>query len=90
MSDNKNDEVLDDLLNEIGEDESHQPLEEAAALLEEAANSKYHSDIDDDPDPDAPQEFDLDASEDEDYDDHPVRRSDPRRRKRKRSVWKKV
>ena len=88
MSDNKNDEVLDDLLNEIGEDESHQPLEEAAALLEEAANSKYHSDIDDDPDPDAPQEFDLDASEDEDYDDHPVRRSDPRRRKRKRKKKK--
>ena len=86
MSDNKNDEVLDDLLNEIGEASSPEPLEEAAALLEEAAASREEEEeAAEDYDPDAPKEFDLAASEEEDYYDRPVRRSaPPRRRKRKR------
>ncbi|MBR1823403.1 MAG: endolytic transglycosylase MltG [Ruminococcus sp.] len=86
MSDNKNDEVLDGLLNEIGEDSSPEPLEEAAALLEDAAASREEEEeAAEDYDPDSPKEFDLAASEEEDYYDRPVRRSaPPRRRKRKR------
>ena len=86
MSENNNDEVLEDLMNEIGEDDSHQPLEEAAKLLEEAAQHNSVSDDGDEAvnDPDAPMEFDLSADE-EDYPQRPVRRRrPPRKRKRKK------
>ena len=80
MSDNKNDEVLDDLLEEIGANDP-QPLDEAAELLKEAAE-RHDPDPEDEFDPDAPKEFDLSAEEDY-YDERPVRRN-PQRRKRKR------
>ena len=86
MSENNNDEVLEDLMNEIGEDDSHQPLEEAAKLLEEAAQHNSEPDDGDEAvnDPDAPMEFDLSADE-EDYPQRPVRRRrPPRKRKRKK------
>jgi len=86
MSENNNDEVLEDLMNEIGEDDSHQPLEEAAKLLEEAAQHNSKPDDGDEAvnDPDAPMEFDLSADE-EDYPQRPVRRRrPPRKRKRKK------
>jgi UPF0755 protein len=86
MSENNNDEVLEDLMNEIGEDDSHQPLEEAAKLLEEAAQHNSKPDDGDEAvnDPDAPMEFDLSADE-EDYPQRPVRRRRPtRKRKRKK------
>ena len=73
-------------MNEIGEDDSHQPLEEAAKLLEEAAQHNSVSDDGDEAvnDPDAPMEFDLSADE-EDYPQRPVRRRrPPRKRKRKK------
>ena len=73
-------------MNEIGEDDSHQPLEEAAKLLEEAAQHNSKPDDGDEAvnDPDAPMEFDLSADE-EDYPQRPVRRRrPPRKRKRKK------
>ena len=84
MSDNKNDEVLDDILND-NTDDGNQPLEEAAKLLAEAAERDHHVNDEDDTDPDAPKEFDLYA-EDEYTDEQFLRRSSynvPRRRKRK-------
>jgi len=85
MSDNKNDEVLDDILND-NTDDGNQPLEEAAKLLAEAAERDHHVNDEDDTDPDAPKEFDLYA-EDEYPDEQFVRRSSynvPRRKKRKK------
>lgn len=81
MSDNKNDEVLDDLLSEIGED-GQQPLDEAAELLREAAERHEADDDYDEVDPDAPKEFDLLAEDD--YPERPVRSAPRRRRKRKK------
>ncbi len=84
MSDNKNDEVLDDLLEEIGANDP-QPLDEAAELLKEAAE-RHDPDPEDEIDPDAPKEFDLSAEEDY-YDERPVRRN-PQRHRRKRKKKK--
>ncbi len=81
MSENNKDEVLDELLDEIG-DTDDSSISEAAELLKKAAEENDNADSDEDNDTETPEEFDIYADENEEPEipAEPAVRRQPQRR----------